>query len=47
MICTEFFAGHGYLDAGLDGMLQDVLAYLQDLDRVKNAVQSPRDHIYA
>jgi hypothetical protein len=47
MTCTEFFAGHGYLDAGFDGMLQDVLAYLQDLDRVKNAAQSPRDPIYA
>ncbi|KAL2801777.1 fungal-specific transcription factor domain-containing protein [Aspergillus granulosus] len=47
MMCTEFFAGHGYLDAGFDGMLQDVLACLQDLDRVKNAAQSPRDSISA
>ncbi|KAJ0416961.1 fungal-specific transcription factor domain-containing protein [Aspergillus carlsbadensis] len=47
MMCTEFFAGHGYLDAGFDGMLQDVLACLQDLDRVKNAAQSPREPIPA
>jgi hypothetical protein len=47
MMCTEFFAGHGYLDAGFDGMLQDILACLQDLDRVKNAAQSPREPIPA
>ncbi|KAL3462084.1 fungal-specific transcription factor domain-containing protein [Aspergillus heterothallicus] len=47
MMCTEFFAGHGYLDAGFDSMLQDVLACLQDLDRVKNAAQSPRDSMSA
>ncbi|KAL3435971.1 fungal-specific transcription factor domain-containing protein [Aspergillus tetrazonus] len=42
MMCTEFFAGHSYLDAGFDGMLQEVLTCLQDLDRVKNATHSPR-----
>ncbi|KAL2864368.1 Zn(II)2Cys6 transcription factor [Aspergillus lucknowensis] len=47
MMCTEFFAGHTYLDAGFDSMLQEVLACLQDLDRVKNAPQTPRGSISA
>ncbi|KAL4869561.1 hypothetical protein BDV12DRAFT_76062 [Aspergillus spectabilis] len=47
LMCTEFFAGHSYLDAGFDGMLQEILACLQDMDRVKNATHSPRDSISA
>ncbi|KAL4790165.1 fungal-specific transcription factor domain-containing protein [Aspergillus venezuelensis] len=47
MMCTDFFAGHGYLDAGIDSMLQEVLACLQDLDRVKNASHSPRASVSA
>lgn len=46
-MCTEFFAGHGYLDVGFDGMLQEVLACLGDLDRVKNAPHSPRGSVSA
>ncbi|KAL4805331.1 fungal-specific transcription factor domain-containing protein [Aspergillus unguis] len=45
MVCSEFVAGHAYLDAGFDGMLQEVLGCLQNLDRVKNASHSPRESI--
>ncbi|KAL3479701.1 hypothetical protein BJX99DRAFT_255424 [Aspergillus californicus] len=46
-MCSDFIAGHTYLDAGFDGMLQEVMACLQDLDRVKNATHSPRESMPA
>ncbi|KAL4882438.1 fungal-specific transcription factor domain-containing protein [Aspergillus karnatakaensis] len=47
LLCTEFFAGHNYLDAGFDSMLQEIFACLQDMDRVKNAAHTPRESICA
>ncbi|PWY78032.1 C6 transcription factor [Aspergillus sclerotioniger CBS 115572] len=41
MMCSEFFSAHGYLDPSFDVMLQDLVECLQDLERVKNPVQSP------
>ncbi|PTU22071.1 hypothetical protein P175DRAFT_0436324 [Aspergillus ochraceoroseus IBT 24754] len=42
LMCSEFFAGHTYLDTTFDSMLQEVTGCLQDLDLVKNPVHSPR-----
>ncbi|PLB51636.1 fungal-specific transcription factor domain protein [Aspergillus steynii IBT 23096] len=42
MMCTEFFTAHGCLDSSFDGMLRELLECLQDLDRVKNPIQSPQ-----
>ncbi|PYI02639.1 hypothetical protein BO78DRAFT_453579, partial [Aspergillus sclerotiicarbonarius CBS 121057] len=41
MMCTEFFSAHGYLDASFEVMLQELVECLQDLERVKNPIQSP------
>ncbi|OOF90933.1 hypothetical protein ASPCADRAFT_518816 [Aspergillus carbonarius ITEM 5010] len=41
MMCTEFFSAHGYLDPSFEVMLQELVECLQDLERVKNPVQSP------